>query len=186
MKIINLFLGGSKLIMMTYNYIVQGIGFLALFFGVSAFLFKDEYKLKTFMSIASLLFSIQFFLLDSLSASLLKLISFIRNYLSIKQVKNNKNTAYIFILFYIASGLFFYKAPVDIITIIGVSCSTYGIFNLKGIPMRLMFIPATISWLLTAIYYQSVGAIILESIILFVNLLTITRVYKDTKKITTC
>ena len=68
--------------------------------------------------------------------------------------------------------------PVQILTLIGTTLSTYALFRLNGVAMRLCMLCSTVCWLTHNIWAGSIGGILQESIFFVINSHTIFRLYK--------
>lgn len=121
------------------------------------------------MGIGSIVFTIHFLLIDSVTGSALCLISAIRCFLSIKYKR--KYFAVIFILIYLFAGFFTFSQISDVFPILGSIIGTIAVFCFSGIKMRQVSMLTNISWLLHNIIYVSIGGIILEFSLIIINII---------------
>ncbi|MNT33251.1 Inner membrane protein YgjV [compost metagenome] len=68
--------------------------------------------------------------------------------------------------------------PVQLLTLLGTTLSTFALFRLNGIALRLCMLSSTICWLTHNIWAGSIGGILQESIFFILNSHTIFRLYK--------
>ena len=66
----------------------------------------------------------------------------------------------------------------QLLTLLGTTLSTFALFRLNGIALRLCMLSSTICWLTHNIWAGSIGGILQESIFFILNSHTIFRLYK--------
>ncbi|MGN5148639.1 YgjV family protein, partial [Aeromonas enteropelogenes] len=69
--------------------------------------------------------------------------------------------------------------PVQILTLLGTTLSTYALFRLNGIALRLCMLDSTVCWLTHNVWAGSIGGI-LQSIFFVINSHTIFKLYRAT------
>lgn len=160
------------------DVIAQGIGFIALFLGVYAYLSQDDRKLRILMSIQSCFLCSHFFLLDSMTASSVFAVLAVRNFFSL--FYKARNFWPIFVVFYIVLGLYNYQEWQDALPIVASCGTTYAYFKLSGIPMRLLLFNGAVLYFIHNVVVGSIGPSITELLLVVVTLSTIYRLYKET------
>lgn len=93
--------------------------------------------------------------------------------------KNLKKTAPFFIAAYFVLGIYRYEIWVDILPILGSGVTTFGLFYLNKIPMRLCSVFSSILWLIHNAVVISIAPFFMEAFLLVANLLTIYRLHKN-------
>lgn len=157
--------------------IAQLFGIGSFIIGVYAFTLKNDEHLKVGMACLFLSQIIHFYLMGSVNSTIASVLSFSRTVVSIKY--SHSYLGVIFIILNILWGATVMHAPIDVLPILGACIGTYGLFYLSGINMRLAFLLGSICWILNNIYIGSIGGVLLESLVIVVNLLTIYRLSKD-------
>lgn len=161
------------------DYLIQFIGIIGFIFGIIAFAQKKDKNMKLNMSISSFLLTINFYLLEAYTLALLKFLNTFRNFLSIYY--SSSYILFSFLILYWISGYFTIKENIDYIPIITITISTFAMFKLKGINLKIAFLPANIVWIIFSIYKGSIGGFMLETLVLIVNIKTILSMHKDNK-----
>ncbi len=160
-------------------FFAQGLGFVAFGLGVWAFLCKDDHRFKKF-TIAYCAFLVpHFYLLGAIGAAMAVSISTVRTIFSLHG--KFKNTAPIFILLYLILGVYRYEIWIDLLPIMGSAVTTFGLFYLKKIPMRLCCAFSSVLWLTHNVIVVSLGPIFMEALLLSANLYRIYGLYHDRK-----
>ena len=157
--------------------IAQLIGFLAMGMGIIAYLSKTDKNLKLLMSFQNITLAAHFFLLGGHTAAAISLITSLRNALSLK--KEIKKIWPVFVLFYIALGLWQYKAWWDIFPILAGICNTYAYFNCSGIRLRVLLLVGSLLWLTHNITITSLGPTLMEVFLSGSLILTIYKLKKE-------
>ena len=165
--------------MVTDDIIAQGFGFISLVLGLSTFYQKDDKKMKIVMVIFQFNHMVHFLLLGSIVSALSVLFAAIRTAVSIKT--SSKKVAALFILITLGSGIALADNIWQLWSILGAVIGTYSVFLLKGIQLRLGFLCGSICWLVNNILVGSIGGTLLEVSVIFMNLITIYRMYHNQK-----
>lgn len=153
--------------------LAQCFGYLAFVLGVTAFLQKNDQRLKFFNASESFVYTVHFALLGYPPASASSAISGVRSMLSIKI--SSPWLAAFFIAANLAMGAALVKSPMGWVPVGGSCVATFAVFTLKGIPMRIGFFVATMCWLVNNIASGSIGGTALETVIAASNLWTMAR-----------
>ena len=161
------------------DYFIQFIGIIGFIFGIIAFSQKEDKNMKLNMSISSFLLTINFYLLEAYTLALLKCLNTFRNFLSIYY--SSSYILFSFLILYWILGYFTIKENIDYIPIITITISTFAMFKLKGINLKIAFLPANIVWIIFSLYKGSIGGFMLETLVLIVNIKTILSMHKNNK-----
>lgn len=151
----------------------QCVGYVALVFGVTAFLQTTDWKLKFFNGLESCAYFVHFLLLGNPTAVVSISLSGARSFLAIKFQK--RRLAFLFIAANLVIGAYYLKSPAGALPIVGSCFATWAAFTMRGIPMRGVFLVCTLCWLANNILSGSIGGTVLETFIATANLTTIVR-----------
>lgn len=152
---------------------VQIVGYVALVLGVLAFLQKNDVRLKVLLSGEGLAYLVHFALLGNFPASGSAGLSCVRNLVSLKS--RSPVWVVVFVVANLAVGYFGAKNTVEWLPVVGSSLATAAVFWLRDVPLRLVLLVSTLSWLVNNAYSGSIGGVILELFIATANLSTIAR-----------
>lgn len=152
-------------------------GYVALVFGVAAFLQKRDQRLKALNAAESVAYVAHFLLLGNLPASGSALVATFRNLTSLK-FRSSWLIA-VFMTLTIAVGVAFTKNTTGWFPVVASSLATVAIFRLNGIAMRMTLLVCTILWLANNILSGSIGGTVLEAIIAVANTTTIWRLVAE-------
>jgi len=153
----------------------QCLGYVAFILGVAAFLQKSDRRLKVLIAGESLVYAVHFWLLGVLPASANALTTAVRTSLSLKV--RAVWLSVLFVAIHLCVGVCFAKTPAGWLTVIGSCVSTVAVFQMRGLPMRLMMLFSTGCWLANNIISHSIGGAALESVIAIANAITILRIF---------
>lgn len=140
--------------------IVGIIGFI--FLGISN-LVKTRKKIILFQVLSCLIFSIHYFLLGAMTASILNLIGVLRGIMFYNKKENNKKyiSYFVFyILLYLLVGVITYDNIFSIFPIIAYILYTISVFNEKEVIMKIINLFISFMWLIYDFSYFSYGGII--------------------------
>lgn len=165
-----------------FSYI-QIIGYAAMLIGITAFLQKDDTRLKLFMATMAVVIVFHFSLLGAFVAAVSATLAGSRALLTLNPyiMKNRHIVAAAFILLTTALSLYTYTRPLDILPFITATLGTFALFYLRGIEMRWGFVFIGTIWLIHNILAHSYGPAIMEIFILSANLITIHRLKQNQK-----
>lgn len=159
------------------QFVAQGFGLLAFVFGLITFLQKNDDRLKFYLLFLYTSQIIHFFLMGAATASAANVLNLIRTFVSLRF--NTAWTGITFILLYLAWGIYLFESPISLLPILGSCIGTYSLFFMQGIRMRLTFIFGAVCWLTHNTMILSIGGILLETIVISGNLVTIIRLSKS-------
>jgi hypothetical protein len=153
----------------------QCVGYVAFVLGVAAFLQKDDRRLKLLIASESLAYTVHFWMLGNLPASLGAFTSSARSYLATRT--RSRVLAVLIIGINVALGLAFAKSCAAWFPILASCLGTIAVFLLQGVAMRLVMLVCTFLWLANNILSGSIGGTLLEMVIGIVNISTIIRLF---------
>lgn len=162
---------------MPFEYIIQAIGLIGFFTGVSAFLCKSDKALKLLIGLASCIVALHFLFLEAYVGAGAASLTALRSFLSI--FKTIKPYAPFFFAAYIPLGYFYIGDWVDCLPIIGGLIGTYAMFYLERLPMRYGLFVTSSFWLTHNVLQGSIGASLLEFFYLAANTRTILQLRKE-------
>lgn len=151
----------------------QCVGYIAFVLGVSAFLQKDDRRLKLLVATECLAYTLHFRMLGNLPASLSAFVSSGRCLLALKT--RSIVLAGLIIALNLALGLAFVTTNAGWLPVISSCLGTAAVFLLEGLAMRLVLLVCTFLWLANNIITGSVGGTLLEAAIAVANLATMIR-----------
>jgi len=151
----------------------QILGYVALIFGVAAFLQKSDTRLKVLIAAESIAYVVHFILLGNYPASGSAGVSCLRNLTSIKT--RAPVWIAVFIAVNVVIGATFAKSVTGWLPVTASCLATVAIFRMRGILMRIVLLACTLLWLVNNGLSGSIGGTVLEAIIAIVNLTTILR-----------
>jgi hypothetical protein len=155
----------------------QTIGFVALILGVSAFLHRDDQKLRYYLTAFTFLMAIHFFMLGLWTAAIMVLLGTTLNYVS--SLTSNVWVMLIFLLMAWLMAIPNSSEWVHLLPVIGVTLSTWAVFKEKGLRMRLLMSMGTVCWFSHNYLVGSIGGLIIEGIFLIVNGRIMFKLLKD-------
>lgn len=159
------------------NPSAQTIGIVALLVGVSAFLHRDDQKLRYYLTAFTFLMAIHFFMLDLWTAAILALLGSARNYVS-----SFTNSVWVMLAFLLAAWIIAIPNSsewVHMLPVVGVSLGTWALFKEKGIRMRFFMSLGTLCWLSHNLLVGSIGGAFIESLFLVINGRTMFKLLKE-------
>lgn len=152
----------------------QILGYAAFVLGVTAFLQKDDRRLKILIAAESLTYTAHFWLLENIPASVSAFITSGRTLLSLKT--RSRLVMVLIICINISFGLAVARTGAGWLPIMASSLGTLAVFMLQGIPMRLVLLCCTLLWLANNIISRSIGGTLLEATIAVANTSTLVRI----------
>lgn len=151
----------------------QLLGYVALVLGVSAFLQRDDRRLKLLIAAECFVYVAHFLMLGRPPAASSAGVSGVRNLVSVwfrswwlAAASVAANVAIAIALSTHGSGW---------VPVVGSCLGAIAVFTLQGVPMRLVLLSSTALWLTNNILTRSVGGTILETLIAAASISTIVR-----------
>jgi len=165
---------------MQFFSLAQCLGYAAFFFGIAAFLQKDDRRLKVLIAVECVVYAGHFALLGNMPASFSTLVSSVRALLALKT--RSRLVAAAIIAVNVGFGLLYAKNLVAWIPITSSCMATVAFFMMQGVAMRLVLLVCTLLWLANNILCASIGGTLLESMIAIANTWTMIRLFADSRK----
>ncbi|MEP1445919.1 MAG: YgjV family protein [Paraglaciecola sp.] len=159
------------------NPLAQTIGLFAFFIGASAFLHRDDQKLRYYLTAFTFLMALHFSLLGLWTTAIVALLGSARNYVS-----SLTDNIWVMSLFLLAVWLMAIQNSTDwvhLLAIVGVSLGTWAVFREQGIRMRICMSLGTVCWLSHNYIVGSIGGVVIEGLFLIVNTRTILKLAKE-------
>jgi hypothetical protein len=151
----------------------QCVGYAAFVLGVGSFLQTSDRRFKLFMAGECLAYVVHFALLGNPTAVASSTMSMLRSLLALRTRSMWVMVAVI--AANLALGLALAKQPSDWLPLAASCLGTYALFQLQGIPMRLVMLCGTCLWIANNVIAGSIGGTALEVVVAAVNLGTIWR-----------
>lgn len=126
---------------------------------VLAMVLRSERQVKLGLALGNLFAIYHLWALGSTVAALLSLAAFVRLGLaaySNPQSSTGRMLALIFSVFYLSVGTVFYKAPIDLLAVVGTMVNTWAVFLLTGVRFRAALAFGMTIWV---VFDFSVGAV---------------------------
>ena len=155
--------------------LAQTIGYLAFALGVTAFLQKNDRRLKQYNALQSIAYALHFFLLNNAPASACSVLGAFRSMLALKS--SSPWLAALMVGLNLAFGFYLVHTPLGWLPVFASCLGAVAFFVLTGITMRVTLFVCTLGWLTNNILSGSIGGTALESVIAVVNLWTISRMF---------
>ncbi|PVZ86655.1 YgjV family protein [Serratia sp. S1B] len=158
------------------HWLAQLLGLLACAIGITAFLQRQDSKLRLHLTLNGALLAVHFLMLGATVAAINCLLCAVRTWIS-----GYYRTTLVMLLFIVlAWGLVIPQInhPIQLLTVIGTTLSTYALFRLDGLALRLCMLASTLCWVTHNIWAGSIGGILLEGSFLVINSYTILKMYR--------
>jgi hypothetical protein len=159
----------------------QLLGYVALVLGVSAFLQRDDRRLKLLVTAECVVYVAHFSLLGRPSAASSALVSAVRTGLS--AWFRSAWLAAASVAVNVALALALGARGAGWIPVVGSCLGAIAVFTMEGIPMRLVLLTSTACWLVTNVLAGSVGGTVLEALIAAASLSTIVRMALEARAV---
>lgn len=161
------------------NPLAQCVGLIALIVGASAFLQKNDHKLRRNLTIYTLLMGLQFVMLGLWAGALMAWLGTIRTYLSMR-------TRNVWVMAGFIVGAWLIAIPtvnsaIDYFPIVGATLGTWAMFRESGLRMRLLMFLGTLCWVTHNFVVGSIGGTIIEGLFLGINASTMFKLLKQQK-----
>lgn len=151
----------------------QIAGYGAFVLGVAAFLQTSDRRLKVLLSGETFAYLVHFLLLGNTAAAVSSAVSGVRTLLSIRF--RSPWLALAIVVINVTLGALVAVSWTSWLPVIGASLSTFAVFLLDGVRMRLTIFLGTLLWLANNIVSGSIGGTVLETFIAIANGITILR-----------
>lgn len=160
------------------NFIIQAIGFVALFFVFISFQYNDRKKILGFQVISACLFCAHFFLLGALTGSIMNFLSIARNSVFYNRGKKWANSIvwlFGFIIIFILGGMCTWQGIVSILPIMAMTFSTISLWSKNPKATRLIMLGGSPCWFIYDVINKSIPGIFTEIFVLSSLLIAIFR-----------
>lgn len=162
----------------------QIIGFIGFFFLGISNLQKDRKKIIIFQIISSIFFSVHYFLINALTASILNIIGIFRG-LTFYNINRDKklNNIYLslYIMLYIIIGTLTYDTIFSILPVIAYILFTISIFNKNEFKLKVYNIFVSSTWIIYDIIYSSYAGIVSDTLMIITTIFGLLILKKDKK-----
>lgn len=158
----------------------QCIGYIALVLGISAFLQKDDRRLKFLNATQSLVYMVHFALLGRYSASASGLVAGTRSYLSLKT--RSPWVAALMIALGAGLGGYLARDAYGYLPVLSTCLATTAVFFMRGVRMRLVLLVCTLLWLVNNLHSGSIGGSVLECFVATANSVTMIRIHRSNRR----
>lgn len=158
----------------------QGVSLVALALCIVAFASKRDDRLFVLLLFANVAFATQFALFQSwvaagISALIVLRIALVRRY------PRNRALMTVMLLATLVVAALTWSGTQDIPALAAGLLGTYGMFMLRGIPMRIALAVAALCWVVSNLLVGSIGGTIAESLIFLTNVITMLRLRRDAR-----
>ncbi|WP_104203880.1 YgjV family protein [Billgrantia saliphila] len=158
----------------------QAVSLVALALCIVAFASKRDDRLFVLLLFANVAFAAQFALFESwvaagISALIVLRIALVRRY------PRNRTIMAGMLIATLAVATLTWSGPRDIPALAAGLLGTYGMFMLRGIPMRIALAVAALCWVASNVLAGSIGGTIAESLIFLTNVITMLRLRRDAR-----
>ena len=153
--------------------LAQCLGYVAFVLGVSAFLQRDDRRLKLLNSAQGLVYAVHFFMLGALALSGSAAVCALRS--GTAAFIRRPWLALPFTLLNLAVGWWVAESWIDWLPVAGFVIGTLSVFLLRGVPLRLGMFSSSAVVMVAAMISGSIGGVALEASIAAANLVTIFR-----------
>jgi len=155
----------------------QIVGYAAFVLGVSAFLQKNDRRLKILNGAQGLVYAVHFLMLGSLPTAGSALVCGVRS--STAAFYSARWLAVLFVGMNVAVGLAVAETAIDWLPVVGFAIGSASVFLLSGIPLRIGMFSSSAVVVVAAFLTGSIGGVALESCIAAANAVTATRLWLD-------
>ena len=159
------------------NPLAQSVGLIAFGIGISAFVQKNDHRLRTFLTLYCVVIGCHFFLLGATTAAYAAWLSGLRSFVSTRT--RHVGVMCFFLLVVWVLGVPNITQPIQWLTLIGTTLGTWALYREQGIRMRLLMLMGTVCWSTHNFVIGSIGGALIEGSFLFVNSHTIFRLWQQ-------
>lgn len=148
------------------DWIIQGIGGVAIIATVIAFQCKKHYWILFWRSVSALIFVLQYFLLGAYTGVAMDFIGVGRNFLFAELVRREKKTwpwILVFTAIFLAAGALTWQGWISIFIIAAKLISNAGYGNKNTLVLRLMSLLTSVFWLVYNVYVFTLAGILCEA-----------------------
>lgn len=157
----------------------QLFGYITFVCGMVTFLQKRDQHFKLWLTLQNTLYGIHFFLMGNPAAVAGMVLSVLRNTLSMRT--RSLWVAFVLLVANILIGCWVVHAWWNVLPLLAAAVATLSMFRLKGVPMRIGMLITTLLWDANNILTGSIGGVAMESTIAILSVITIYRIYRDSR-----
>lgn len=161
----------------------QVLGLIALALCIVAFASRDDDRLFVVLILANAAFAAHFMLLQSWVAAGITCVIVLRIVL-VRRYKGSWRLMVLLLAMSVVTAMLTWQRPLDILPLSATVLGTFGMFMLRGIPMRLLLAGGALLWMLNNLLIGSIGGTLAEALILVTNLITVTRLARAGRRVT--
>ena len=169
---------------------IRIMGIIGLVLGVAAFQSNKHKGIVMAKMGSEAAFTIQYYLLDAPTGSIMNLIGVVRNFIFYKLVEKGKSTKIVMWIFcgvYVLSAIITWEGPESLLPLIGKLCSTVAYIMKNTRNIRIINIPTLTMWIvynITCSAWEALAAdtISLVSVLIAMGRLDIVPYFKKKKK----
>lgn len=159
--------------------IPQIFGYLTFACGMVTFLQKNDRHFKYFLTLQNTLYGIHFFLMGNPAAVAGMVLSILRNLLSLRT--RSFRVAVLLLVLNVLAGCWVVTSWWYVLPLLAAAVATLSMFRLKGAPMRLGMLCATLLWDVNNILTGSIGGTAMETTLAVISIVTIVRIRRDAR-----
>lgn len=163
-------------------YIAQAVGFVGMIMAFISFQKSNREGIILFQIMASFIFTLHFTLLGTITndytGAVMNVLGVIRNIIFLHREKswaNNKAWLYIFLLFFIVSGIITYRNIFSLFPVLGMCIASVALWMRNSKHTRFIVIFASPCWLIYNIVNHSIPGVLTESFVLISLTISIIR-----------
>ncbi len=140
----------------------QALGIVAFLISLVGYLSTDDRRLKMMMSVGTACFAIQFVIFGSWLVAASLLINTARTWLSIRYRGMRWFVAVAVVQ--LTVGAILAERSHDAFPVLGSLIGSYGLFCLRGIPLRAALLAKTAMWFVNNLIWGSIGGLLLDGL----------------------
>ena len=159
------------------NPLAQSVGLIAFAIGISAFIQKNDQRLRALLTLYCVVIGFHFFLLGATTAASAAWLSGVRNFVSTRT--HHIAVMGFFLVLLWGLGVPHITQPIQWLTLIGTSLGTWALYREQGIRMRLLILLGILCWITHNAVIGSIGGTLIEISFLLVNSHTIFRLWQQ-------
>ncbi|MCK7547851.1 YgjV family protein [Marinobacter koreensis] len=167
--------------MSTAEIFGQIFGVIALAFCIAGFANRNDDRLMVLLISANVAFALMFACFQSWTAAALTVLVIVRITLA-RRYPGNRVFLAVLLAVNLVVAWATWKTVTDIFPLTAAVLGTFGMFMLRGIPLRIVLGLAALSWMLNNLVIGSLGGTLAEGMVLVTNIITIIRLHRLRKK----
>lgn len=163
----------------------QILGYCATVLGITAFLQKDDMRLRGFISAMSVLLITHFILMGSYTAALSAALAASRWWLTIFPWVRSRGRYFVpfYVCAFLTTAFFTYERWFDLLPPMASIGGTFALFYLHRLKMRLVLMCGGSLWCLHNVMALSYGPAVMEAFMIVSNITMMTRMVLEQRKL---